>query len=158
MECAPVAKSRNLTSQLSPSLVSGTSAGEHTGFSSGDSTKKVLPHCFKIITPSRTYLVSAPTEEDEIKWLSALRVLIDASRRPTHVQGDFSPPPPAAATDTSAANQGLSASPSKKGNLAGSAAPVSAAVSSAQQGIAATGATTAVLHGSNAVYPSIESK
>ncbi|KAK4046748.1 Subunit of the glycosylphosphatidylinositol transamidase complex-like protein [Microbotryomycetes sp. JL201] len=33
-------------------------------------------NCFKIITPKRTYLVCAPTEEDEIKWLAALQCLV----------------------------------------------------------------------------------
>lgn len=40
-----------------------------------------LENCFKIITPKRTYLVCAPTEEDEIKWLAALQYLV--SRRQT---------------------------------------------------------------------------
>ncbi|GAA6058342.1 hypothetical protein JCM3770_001979 [Rhodotorula araucariae] len=31
---------------------------------------------FKIITPSRTFLVCAPSEEDEIKWLAALQCLV----------------------------------------------------------------------------------
>ncbi|KAJ3995809.1 pleckstrin-like protein [Lentinula boryana] len=33
-------------------------------------------HTFKIITTKRTLLVCAPTEEDEIKWLGAVRALI----------------------------------------------------------------------------------
>ncbi|GAA5996052.1 PH domain-containing protein [Rhodotorula paludigena] len=33
-------------------------------------------HAFKIITPKRTYLVCAPSEEDEIKWLAALQYLV----------------------------------------------------------------------------------
>ncbi|SCV73571.1 BQ2448_7497 [Microbotryum intermedium] len=33
-------------------------------------------HCFKIITPKRTFLVCAPSEEDEIKWLAALQCLV----------------------------------------------------------------------------------
>ncbi|KAI8461151.1 hypothetical protein BY996DRAFT_4573842 [Phakopsora pachyrhizi] len=37
-------------------------------------------HCFKIITSERTYLVNAPTEEDEIKWLSAIRCLLASYR------------------------------------------------------------------------------
>ncbi|GAA5884061.1 hypothetical protein JCM16303_001380 [Sporobolomyces ruberrimus] len=38
--------------------------------------KKNYEHCFKIITPKRTYLVCAPGEEDEIKWLAALQCLV----------------------------------------------------------------------------------
>lgn len=33
-------------------------------------------HTFKIITTKRTLLLCAPTEEDEIKWLGAIRALI----------------------------------------------------------------------------------
>lgn len=40
--------------------------------------------CFKIITPSRSYVVCAPSEEEEIKWLSAIRVLLDKSRASSH--------------------------------------------------------------------------
>lgn len=39
-------------------------------------TKKKQENCFKIITPKRTYVVCAPTEEEEIKWLSALQALL----------------------------------------------------------------------------------
>lgn len=42
----------------------------------GASTKRKKENCFKIITPKRTFLVCAPTEEDEIKWLSALQALL----------------------------------------------------------------------------------
>lgn len=38
--------------------------------------KKNYEHCFKIITPKRTYLVCAPSEEDEIRWLAALQCLV----------------------------------------------------------------------------------
>ncbi|KAK4704922.1 hypothetical protein P7C70_g1284, partial [Phenoliferia sp. Uapishka_3] len=37
---------------------------------------KNYEHCFKIITPKRTYLVCAPSEEDEIAWLAALQCLV----------------------------------------------------------------------------------
>jgi hypothetical protein len=43
--------------------------------------RKKYEHCFKIITAKRTFVVCAPSEEDEIKWLSALRVLLAASRQ-----------------------------------------------------------------------------
>ncbi|GAA5853844.1 hypothetical protein JCM8547_007470 [Rhodosporidiobolus lusitaniae] len=54
-------------------------------------------HCFKIITPKRTYLCCAPNEEDEIKWLAALQCLV-ARRTQAAVNGSSSsslPPPPA---------------------------------------------------------------
>ncbi|KAL4072757.1 hypothetical protein V8B97DRAFT_1870295 [Scleroderma yunnanense] len=34
------------------------------------------PHTFKIVTTKRTILLCAPSEEEEIKWLSAIRALI----------------------------------------------------------------------------------
>ncbi|EGN98761.1 hypothetical protein SERLA73DRAFT_181393 [Serpula lacrymans var. lacrymans S7.3] len=34
------------------------------------------PHTFKIVTTKRTLLLCAPSEEEEIKWLSAIRALI----------------------------------------------------------------------------------
>lgn len=37
-------------------------------------------HCFKIITPQRTYLLCAPSEEEEVKWLASLAVLIQRKR------------------------------------------------------------------------------
>lgn len=38
--------------------------------------KKKKENCFKIITPKRTYVVCAPTEEEEMKWLCALQALL----------------------------------------------------------------------------------
>jgi hypothetical protein len=63
----PPSKQRSLP--LSPS------ASEDYPRSFGDG-KKNYEHCFKIITPKRTYLVCAPGEEDEIKWLAALQCLV----------------------------------------------------------------------------------
>lgn len=39
-------------------------------------TSKEGPHTFKIVTTKRTFLLCAPSEEEEIKWLSAIRALI----------------------------------------------------------------------------------
>lgn len=63
----PPSKQRSLP--LSPSV------SEDYPRSFGDG-KKNYEHCFKIITPKRTYLVCAPGEEDEIKWLAALQCLV----------------------------------------------------------------------------------
>lgn len=41
-----------------------------------DDGKRNYQHSFKIITPKRTYLVCAPSEEDEIKWLAALQCVV----------------------------------------------------------------------------------
>ncbi len=39
-----------------------------------------VQHTFQVITPKRTFKLCAPTEEDEIKWLAALRTLINRER------------------------------------------------------------------------------
>jgi hypothetical protein len=39
-------------------------------------SKRKKENCFKIITPKRVYVVGAPTEEEELKWLSALQALL----------------------------------------------------------------------------------
>lgn len=71
---------------------------------------KTLAHTFKIITPKRTYLVCAPSEEDEIKWLAALQCLVarrtqaqvgsdvpaTPSARPPAPSPSLAPAPPAA--------------------------------------------------------------
>jgi len=41
-----------------------------------DYTASGLNYTFKIITPKKTLLLSAPTEEEEVKWISAIRALI----------------------------------------------------------------------------------
>lgn len=43
---------------------------------SDDYTASGLNYTFKIITPKKTLLLSAPTEEEEVKWISAIRALI----------------------------------------------------------------------------------
>ncbi|GEM12332.1 PH domain containing protein [Rhodotorula toruloides] len=55
---------------------------------------KTLAHTFKIITPKRTYLVCAPSEEDEIKWLAALQYLV-ARRTQAQVGSDIPTAPSA---------------------------------------------------------------
>ncbi|KAG8700130.1 hypothetical protein FRC09_006162 [Ceratobasidium sp. 395] len=42
-------------------------------------------HIFKIITPKKSFMLCAPSEEEEIKWLSAVRALI--ARRAAAVPG-----------------------------------------------------------------------
>ncbi|WVQ80495.1 hypothetical protein IAT38_002600 [Cryptococcus sp. DSM 104549] len=37
-------------------------------------------HIFRLITAKRTYVLCAPTEEDEIKWLAAFRALLNRER------------------------------------------------------------------------------
>ncbi|GAA5912174.1 uncharacterized protein JCM6883_000586 [Sporobolomyces salmoneus] len=70
---APPTKQRSLP--LSPSASEDYPRSVGGGGGGGDG-KKNYEHCFKIITPKRTYLVCAPGEEDEIKWLAALQCLV----------------------------------------------------------------------------------
>jgi hypothetical protein len=57
----------------------------------------LLKHTFKIVTTKRTLVLCAPSEEEEIQWLSAVRALIarrsDAGVVPgdVHVQGTPAP-------------------------------------------------------------------
>jgi pleckstrin homology domain-containing family A member 1/2 len=44
--------------------------------SSGDAEESHADHTFKIVTTKRTLLLCAPSEEDEIKWLGAIRALL----------------------------------------------------------------------------------
>ncbi|KAI5481271.1 pleckstrin-like domain-containing protein [Pseudohyphozyma bogoriensis] len=53
--------------------------------SPASSDPNTAQHSFKIITPKRTFLVCAPSEEDEIKWLAALQCLV--MRRPSVTSG-----------------------------------------------------------------------
>lgn len=45
-------------------------------------------HTFKIVTTKRTLLLCAPSEEDEIKWLGAVRALIARRSGSGVVPGD----------------------------------------------------------------------
>ncbi|KAJ3810975.1 pleckstrin-like protein [Lentinula aff. lateritia] len=82
------------------------------GGSEGPSTA----HTFKIITTKRTLLLCAPTEEDEIKWLGAVRALI--ARR--SLSGDTAKAPPsggASNPDTSLHSSGFTTSGGIKGKV-----------------------------------------
>ncbi|KAK4686124.1 hypothetical protein P7C73_g4013, partial [Tremellales sp. Uapishka_1] len=57
---------------------------------------------FRIITPKRTYVLCAPTEEDEIKWLAAFRALLDRERGETPLGPIQSQPQQPAPVETSA--------------------------------------------------------
>lgn len=37
-------------------------------------------HCFKIITPKRVYICAASSEEEELRWLSALQIVLVRNR------------------------------------------------------------------------------
>ncbi|KAI8980069.1 hypothetical protein BD414DRAFT_109061 [Trametes punicea] len=71
-------------SAISPPIASSSSPDDGDG---GHGT-----HTFKVVTTKRTLLLCAPSEEEEIKWLSAIRALI--ARRSTQgvLPGDATPP------------------------------------------------------------------
>ncbi|EFP87910.1 uncharacterized protein PGTG_14625 [Puccinia graminis f. sp. tritici CRL 75-36-700-3] len=66
---------------LSGSVVGGTTS-THSGGGGGPSGPSTHheDHYFKIITSQRNYLLNAPTEDDEIRWISAIRCLLDSHR------------------------------------------------------------------------------
>ncbi len=61
-----------------PNTTTATTIGGGGGGGGGGS--HVQQHTFQVITPKRTFKLCAPTEEDEIKWLAALRTLINRER------------------------------------------------------------------------------
>ncbi|WFC93601.1 hypothetical protein MBRA1_000222 [Malassezia brasiliensis] len=89
MECEPPASvnpSFSLRSLSSAALPTDTPHGKHAAHAESPiqsvfgPSKPRMDHCFKIVTPMRTYFLCAPTEEDEIKWLSALQTILNRQR------------------------------------------------------------------------------
>lgn len=64
---------RNVPSVTSPSATSPPVPSSSSP-DDGDATHR--SQTFKIVTTKRTLLLCAPSEEEEIKWLSAIRALI----------------------------------------------------------------------------------
>ena len=62
---------------------------QFAGIGEGDDTHG--QHTFKIVTTKRTLLLCAPSEEEEIKWLSAVRALIARRSGAGVVPGDATP-------------------------------------------------------------------
>lgn len=88
----------NLESVLDAIEVPDKNAASEAGDSAQPSSQKKAPqNSFKIITPKRTYIVCAPSEEDEIKWISSIRVLLSAHRGSPSVT-EAPTPTPASAT------------------------------------------------------------
>ncbi|KAI0671470.1 hypothetical protein C8Q78DRAFT_973299 [Trametes maxima] len=101
---------RNVPSVTSPSAMSPPVISSS---SPDDADAAHGTHTFKVVTTKRTLLLCAPSEEEEIKWLSAIRALI--ARRST--QGVL--PGDAAAPVTSPPSAGVTAtSPSPSGAAA----------------------------------------
>lgn len=62
-------------------LPSDASAPSHShAHAHGHVHHQKTEHTFRVITPKRTFVLCAPTEEDEIKWLAALRALLNRER------------------------------------------------------------------------------
>ncbi|TCD71989.1 hypothetical protein EIP91_000121 [Steccherinum ochraceum] len=84
---------------------------------SEDSDGHHRSHTFKIVTTKRPLLLSAPSEEEEIKWLSAIRALIARRSGAGVVPGD----PAAYASPSSSKSTGVSGSAGTSVGLPGSA-------------------------------------
>ncbi|KAI3628055.1 hypothetical protein CBS14141_002056 [Malassezia furfur] len=89
MECEPPASANPPFSLRSLSSAALPTDGPHAKHAAhADSPiqsvfapwKQRMEHCFKIVTPMRTYFLCAPTEEEEIKWLSALQTILNRQR------------------------------------------------------------------------------
>ena len=64
----------------------------------------VVQHAFQVITPQRTFKLCAPSEEEEIKWVAALRALINRERglmSPTMMTGTMASGLPAMSASAS---------------------------------------------------------
>ncbi|PPQ68645.1 hypothetical protein CVT26_002929 [Gymnopilus dilepis] len=70
---------------------SGPSSPPHGSTGDGDDPSR---HTFKIVTTKRTLLLCAPSEDDEIKWLGAIRALITRRAEAGQVPGKVSKSPP----------------------------------------------------------------
>lgn len=86
MECEPPASANppfSLRSLSSAALPTDAPHGKHAAHADSPiqsvfaPSKSRMEHCFKIVTPMRTYFLCAPTEEEEIKWLSALQTILN---------------------------------------------------------------------------------
>ncbi|KAF9267910.1 PH-domain-containing protein [Marasmius fiardii PR-910] len=94
-----------------------------------ESDSPVKAHTFKIVTTKKTLLVCAPSEEDEITWLGAIRALI--ARRAAGPGGHNDPPK--TASDVSPNSSGFTSS----GGTSGLKAKVRRLSASAASGAAA---------------------
>jgi hypothetical protein len=63
------------TNRYNPTLASAASSPPHPS-TADDADDAHRTHSFKIVTTKRTLLLCAPSEEEEIRWLGAVRALI----------------------------------------------------------------------------------
>lgn len=97
----------NLDSVLDAMEVVSKSEASEIGESAAIAHQKKAPqNSFKIITPKRTYVVCAPSEDDEIKWISSIRVLLSAHRGSPSVTAAPTPPHPTPALQVSSPSLG----------------------------------------------------
>ncbi len=59
-------------------VAAGVASNMSAGMVGGSRKRK--ENCFQIITPKRTFILCAPGEDEEIKWISALKTLINRQR------------------------------------------------------------------------------
>ncbi|KAH9921881.1 uncharacterized protein B0H18DRAFT_879845 [Fomitopsis serialis] len=94
-----------------PSNVVAGSASPPQQFAGvGDGDNVHRQHTFKIVTTKRTLLVCAPSEEEEIKWLSAVRALIARRSGAGVMPGDATPAKLSPGAPAAGAGAGASAS------------------------------------------------
>ena len=90
---------------VAPGSGSGIGIGIGIGTGNGtNTTSSGATYAFKVVTTKRTLILSAPSEEEEIKWLSAVRALIARRANPPGASG--------AATGTGTATGHAGTSPS----------------------------------------------
>ncbi|GHJ88592.1 hypothetical protein NliqN6_4994 [Naganishia liquefaciens] len=75
---SPRARTNSHSSRSHRRFVGAHASSTAGGASSGATAP--WQHTFQVITPKRTFKLCAPSEEEEIKWLAALRALINRER------------------------------------------------------------------------------
>lgn len=77
------------TSVISPPALSASEENRMHDVDPANASLNGTKYTFKIVTTKRTFLLCAPSEAEEIKWLSAVRALI--ARRSQPLSGAGSP-------------------------------------------------------------------
>lgn len=125
---APPARRQSVVAAAA-GMASNVGAGMGMNMGSGHSSSKRMDNSFKIITPKRVFLLCAPTEEEEIKWLSALQALLARSRGSGAATGGAAGGAPAA-TGAAASAPGSGGASSAAAGTEGQASAPSGLVSS----------------------------
>lgn len=93
-------------SPLPPYSLSGGEENDVHGGAGGLGGKK---YTFKVITPKKTLLLCAPSEEEEVKWISAIRALIARRTKEAELAGRVT-----GGVDKGAESTGLSGNEKRK--------------------------------------------